>query len=91
MGPYHFERYPDLPPGPIRLTVRRATLVPGAVTAAPAAGELQATLAESPESGALAPLADGSIENRGREVVVVYILTLHPAGQGAGTPAANAP
>jgi uncharacterized cupin superfamily protein len=86
-GPYAFGQYAALPPGPIKLTIRRATLVPGAVAPAPAAGELQATLAESPQSGAgLARRADGALENQGQEVVVVYVLALHPTGQGAGTP-----
>lgn len=86
------EHYPVPPPpaGPVTATLRRITLAPEGVVSPPAAGDLRAILTE-PSQGTVAKASDGSVRNSGRIPAVVYVLTLHPVGQGAGTPVAAAP
>jgi hypothetical protein len=88
-GLYAYERFPTLPPGPLRMALRRATLAPGALLPAPAAGELQVTLLESGGAADLDRQADGSIRNSGPEEMVVYVLVLRSTGAEAATPAAD--
>jgi hypothetical protein len=84
------ERYPapQLPPGPLTATLQRATLAAEGIFPAPPREAVQIIMA-GPDEGTLGERSDGSVENLGREPVVVYALTLHPGEPDGGTPAAN--
>jgi hypothetical protein len=82
------ERYPapEPPPGPLAVTLQRATLAPEGIFPAPPTGSMQVVMT-GPEPGALAERGDGSVENLGREPVVVYALVLSLTGPATATPA----
>ena len=84
------ERYPapTLPPGPVTATLHRTTLAPEGVFPAPPSGAMQVVMF-GPGTGTLGERSDGSVENLGREPLVVYALILHPGTPDGGTPAAN--
>jgi hypothetical protein len=80
------ERYPapTPPPGPLTMTLQRTTLAPEAVFPAPPSGSLQVVMT-GPELGTLGERSDGSVQNLGREPVVVYALALESAAAPART------
>jgi len=84
------ERYPApvLPPGPLTATLQQASLAPESIFPAPPSGSLRVVMT-GPEVGTLGERGDGSVENLGREPVVVYALTVHPGEPDGGTPTAN--
>lgn len=77
---------PALPPGPAAATLERATLAPGGTLPVPAAGAARVVVAV-PGPATLGEESSGAVTNLGQEPVVVYALTLGPAGPAVGTPA----
>jgi len=77
----HNELYPvpELPAGPVDLTLVRATLPPGAEVPAPPAGSLAFDVGAVEESD-IAKRPDGALRNIGPEEAVIYVLTLTPRG-----------
>ena len=79
---------PSLPSGPITLTLEQATLAPGAMLPGAPPGAVRA-VTSGPKVAYLPEASDGSVSNVLREPVMVYVLTLTPAGPESGTPEAT--
>lgn len=77
------EQYPvdKLPPGPVQVSLARATLPPEGEIPAPPAGSLVFDVGAVKESD-IAKRMDGSLRNIGPEVAAIYVLTLTPLGEG---------
>ncbi len=77
----HNEQYPvpELPAGPVDLTLVRATLPPGAEVTAPPAGSLTFDVGAVEESS-IAKRPDGALRNIGPDEAAIYVLTLTPRG-----------
>lgn len=75
------EEYPASapPPGPVTLTMGRASLAPEGVLPGPPPGGLR-VVTSGPRSVSLGERSDGSVVNLRRDAVVVYVLILRPAG-----------
>jgi hypothetical protein len=86
----------SIPPGPATLRLRRVELAADAALSPPP-GVLQYGVL-TPERAAGTPtprdvgaLDDGTIRNFGSGAVIVYVLTLEPTGDSAGSPVAGSP
>ena len=88
LGWFEWDLTESLEPGPMALVLERVTLAPGAVLPAPPVGALR-VMTSGLTVVYLPKASDGSISNLLKEPVVVYALTLLPAGSAAGTPEAT--
>jgi len=77
----HNELYPvpELPTGPVDLTLVRAMLPPGAEVPAPPAGSLVFDVGAI-EDSSIAKRPDGALRNIGPEEAAIYVLTVTPRG-----------
>jgi hypothetical protein len=80
------EKYPlsALPPGPVQVTLVRATLAPDGTVPAPPSGSLVLAVGAT-EGISIGENADGSLRNIQPREITAYVLTLTPAGSASRT------
>jgi hypothetical protein len=79
--------WPELPPGPVRFTLRMERLEAGEILPAPAGG-IQAISQTSGDRGVLLTADNGTL-NLGQDPVDVFAVALAPSGVAEATPAAQ--
>jgi hypothetical protein len=80
------EKYPlsALPPGPVQVTLVRATLAPDGTVPAPPSGSLVLAVGAT-EGISIGENEDGSLRNIQPREITAYVLTLTPAGSASRT------